>query len=106
MAGTDFDDLLAEAVAAPFAGWDFSWIADRQSLDPLPWDYRAIVEAAASHAETMLDMGTGGGEFLSSLDRVPRLTIATEGYRPNWPVAARRPGYSSAAPLAPRRRCR
>jgi hypothetical protein len=38
----------------------------------------------------MLDLGTGGGEFLSSLNGLPQLTVATEGYRPNWAVAARR----------------
>ncbi len=25
----EFDRLIAEAVAAPFSGWDFSWLAGR-----------------------------------------------------------------------------
>ena len=28
----EFDRLLAEAVAAPFSGWDFSWIEGRAEL--------------------------------------------------------------------------
>jgi SAM-dependent methyltransferase len=37
-------------------------------------------------------MDTGGGEFLSSLQPLPPVTIATEGYLPNVPVAKARLG--------------
>lgn len=86
----DYEDLISGAVAAPFEGWDFSWIADRHSLGPVPWDYHAIVRARAARAGTMLDMGTGGGEFLASLASLPPVTVATEGHPPNWLVAANR----------------
>ena len=88
MAG--FDELVAEALTAPFSGWDFSWLDRRSWTEPLPWDYSARVAALARGARTMLDMGTGGGEELSRLpDRAPR-TIATEAWPPNVPLAARR----------------
>ena len=88
MAG--FDELVTEALTAPFSGWDFSWLDRRSWTEPLPWDYSARVAALARSARTMLDMGTGGGEALSRLpDRAPR-TIATEAWPPNVPVAGRR----------------
>src|SRR5215813_11691547 len=38
----------------------------------------------------MLDMGTGGGERLARLSPRPKLTVATEAWPPNVPVAAAR----------------
>jgi len=38
-------------------------------------------------ARAMLDMGTGGGEFLSMLQPLPKVTVATEQYKPNVQVA-------------------
>lgn len=35
----------------------------------------------------MLDMGTGGGEFLLSIQPLPKNTCATESYKPNIPIA-------------------
>jgi SAM-dependent methyltransferase len=86
-----FEELVAEALAAPVSGWDFSWLTARSSSeDPLPWDYRAEVARYAAGARSLLDMGTGGGEWLASLTPHPPYTVATEGWPPNVPVAARR----------------
>lgn len=41
-------------------------------------------------ADSLVDLGTGGGELLSSLSPLPRRTFATEGYLPNVRVARRR----------------
>jgi len=38
-----FDQLVAEAEALPFSGWDFSALNGRWEEDPPPWDYRSIV---------------------------------------------------------------
>jgi len=38
-----FEELITEAVAAPFSGWDFSWLDARSSTTDLPWTYRAEV---------------------------------------------------------------
>lgn len=87
---TGFDELVTEALTAPFSGWDLSWLDRRSWTEPLPWDYDARVAALARSARTMLDMGTGGGEVLARLaDRAPR-TLATEGWPPNVAVAGRR----------------
>jgi SAM-dependent methyltransferase len=85
-----FEQLAAEALAAPFSGWDFSWLAARSTSQPAPWSYRREVARRAANASAMLDMGTGGGEQLSKLDHRPERTVATEGWPPNVPVAARR----------------
>jgi len=60
----DFDELVTEAMDAPFSGWDFSWLDGRSRSEPLPWDYSVRVAALACTARTMLDMGTGGGDAL------------------------------------------
>jgi SAM-dependent methyltransferase len=88
-------DLLAEAATHPTSGWDFSWLGDRMSMSGVPWDYRAIAEAAileggGARATRMLDMGTGGGERLAEMKSLPGRAVATEGWAPNVPVAAAR----------------
>jgi SAM-dependent methyltransferase len=85
-----FEQLVAEAQAAPFSGWDFSWLEGRATDGPLPWSYRAEVARYAAAAGAMLDMGTGGGEWLFGLTPRPPRTVATESWPPNVPVAARR----------------
>ena len=82
-----FDEWVAEALEASFSGWDFSWLADRWITDPLPWNYGERVLAAFSGVDSLLDMGTGGGEFLASLAPLPPDAWATENYAPNMPIA-------------------
>lgn len=84
------DRLLTDAAAQPIAGWDFSWLRGRVVVRPIPWDFRAIVADAAAPSPDLLDMGTGGGEWLSSLPVRPPRTVATEGWAPNVPVARAR----------------
>jgi SAM-dependent methyltransferase len=86
----DPDELLADAEATGFQGWDFSKLGDRLVLEPPHWDFRDIVANAAVRATTMLDMGTGGGEWLSSLSARAPVTVATESWQPNVGVAAAR----------------
>ena len=82
-----FDELIAEALEAHFSGWDFSWLAERWIISPLPWDYQHSVSAAFVGVGSLLDLGTGGGEFLASLAPLPHDTWATENYPPNMPIA-------------------
>jgi hypothetical protein len=83
-----FDELVS--VAAPFSGWDFSWLAARSTAGTLPWSYRRKVASRTAAADTMLDLGAGGGERLSRLSPRPRRTVATEAWPPNVAVAAAR----------------
>lgn len=66
-----------------FQGWDFSHIDGRWESETLPWDYRAMVLSFLKSTDNLLDMGTGGGEFLLSLEHRYALTSVTEAYPPN-----------------------
>lgn len=85
-----YEAHVAEALQQGFAGWDFSFLDQRMHIAPLPWDYRELVLQRMSHASAMLDMGTGGGEFLAELGALPACTAATEAYPPNQPLARAR----------------
>lgn len=84
-----FEELVSEARAHPFEGWDFGYIEGRYVEGELPWDYRAILDQKLESAESYLDLGTGGGELLASLRGLPATSCVTEGYRPNVQVARR-----------------
>src|SRR2546427_3951624 len=87
-AGADeFERLIAEAQSQKFSGWDFSWLRDRLVQETPPWDYKQEVAKELSKIKSLLDLGTGGGEFLSSLGQLPERTYATEGYGPNVAIA-------------------
>lgn len=83
---------FVDAANRPFSGWDFSHISrtKREVESQLPWSYASLLLPYLWQAESMLDMGTGGGEFLSRLQPLPARTAATEGYEPNIPVARER----------------
>jgi SAM-dependent methyltransferase len=83
-------EYLTKEYNANFAGWDFSYLKGRMEEDILLWNYKNIVEKYLSGKETLLDMDTGGGEFLSSLSNLPKNVYATEGYELNIPIAAKR----------------
>ena len=87
-----FLSLIEEAQQAHFAGWDFSWLAGRSENTPTPWNYRQLVIERIKSSSAMLDMDTGGGEFLAQLPNRPLLTCATENYAPNIPIAKARLG--------------
>lgn len=84
------DEEIAEAFAAPVEGWNFAWLDGRASESRPPWSYRRLVKEAAAEARRLLDIDTGGGEFLSSVAPFSGLVVATEGYPPNVRAAARR----------------
>ncbi|MHA2356168.1 MAG: methyltransferase domain-containing protein [Candidatus Thorarchaeota archaeon] len=86
-----FDLLIGEA-SRSFTGWDFSYISrtGRIQSEPLPWNYASIIIPYIRRARSLLDMGTGGGEFLSQLHPFPEHVCATESYEPNVPIARNR----------------
>lgn len=82
---------LEEEKAAYIHGWDFSHIAGRYTEeDNLPWNYRAIVGGLLKPELQILDMETGGGEFLLSLGHPTKRTAAMEGYPPNTALCRER----------------
>lgn len=66
-----------------FEGWDFSHLDGRWDGLGNPWDYVKIINQYRKNTDTLLDMGTGGGEFLMSIGHPYRLTSVTEAYPPN-----------------------
>lgn len=88
---TSYDDLVAQALAAPVDGWDFSALTGRVVEDDPPWSYPARAsELVQSAAGPVLDMGTGGGDLYASLAPLPPGSAATEAWAPNAPFARRR----------------
>jgi SAM-dependent methyltransferase len=85
-----FERLMAEAEARPVSGWDFSWLGSRVTTRRLPWDYDSVVLRRATESPDLLDLGTGGGEWLAALPYRPPRTVAVEAWDPNVGVARAR----------------
>ena len=69
---------------AHICGWDFSHIDGRcEENTDFPWDYRQVIESYRTPEKKLLDIDTGGGEFLLSLGHPYENTAATENYPPN-----------------------
>jgi SAM-dependent methyltransferase len=56
----------------------------------LMWHYEKNIREYIPTLKALLDMGTGGGGFLSLLTPLPPKTYATEAYIPNLPMAKKR----------------
>lgn len=61
----------------------FSHLKNRWEEQATPWDYRKIIDQYLSNEHSLLDMGTGGGEFLLTLGHPYENTSITEGWEPN-----------------------
>ncbi|MCM2982698.1 MULTISPECIES: class I SAM-dependent methyltransferase [Niallia] len=82
-----------EEINEKFSGWDFSSIYDtgRIQNSMISWSYGSKVISAMQETTAVLDMGTGGGEFLSLLKGYfPSIIYATEGYKPNVSIAKKK----------------
>lgn len=75
---------LHEEKIAHIHGWDFSHINGKyEEGHDLPWDYEKIVRKYLRPEMKLLDIDTGGGEFLLSLNHPYHNLAATENYEPN-----------------------
>lgn len=80
----------AEERIAHIHGWDFSHIHGRYTEEEdLPWDYRETIQGYLHPEMKLLDIDTGGGEFLLTLNHPYANTAATEGYFPNVELCRR-----------------
>lgn len=75
---------LQEEENKTISGWDFSYLNGRWESEELPWNYKSIVLDNLKPQYKMLDMGTGGGELLLTLNHPYHNTFVTEGYEPNY----------------------
>lgn len=85
-----FEDLVAEAVAAPVEGWDFSWLDGRATEQRPSWGYQRLMSRRLAEASAALDIHTGGGEVLAGAEKLPPTMAATESWPPNAALAAKR----------------
>jgi SAM-dependent methyltransferase len=83
-------EIFINDAKKPFSGWDFSHLRDRMVTEPLSWSYTSEILPFIRTVKSCLDMGTGGGEFLASLQPLPKKTFATEAYQPNVQIARER----------------
>ena len=75
---------LEEEKNAHIQGWDFSHIYGRyEEENDLPWDYKNIIKQYLKTEYKLLDIDTGGGEFLLTLKHPFKNTSVTENYLPN-----------------------
>ena len=85
-----FEELVAEGGAVPVEGWDFSWFDGRATEERPPWGYARLMGERMASATAGLDVETGGGEVLATVQRPPALLVATESWPPNVAVAGAR----------------
>jgi len=87
-----FDDEVAEGLAVPTDGWDFSWFAGRATEERPGWGYVRLCGERLGQVSSALDVDTGGGEvFAEALGlaaHVPGVVRATEGWAPNHELAS------------------
>lgn len=81
-----FDDLVAEAAAAPVDGWEFSWLDGRGTEQRPSWGYQRLLSQRLTAASAAVDLNTGGGEVLAGIEQYgqfPPTMAATESWPPN-----------------------
>ena len=87
----NFENLINQAVedARSFKGWDFSHITDsRRMVDaPTKWNFINKVQPYMQDIDTLLDIGTAGGEVVSRIRPLPSHTFAVEDFPPNVTLA-------------------
>jgi SAM-dependent methyltransferase len=90
MLSPDLINIWKKDEAAPFSGWDFSYLKGRTHAETPPWDYLELARQYLANSQRALDMATGGGERLASLLPARAKVWATEFYPPNVEIARRR----------------
>ncbi|MFK3981797.1 methyltransferase domain-containing protein [Micromonospora sp. NPDC050397] len=85
-----FERLVAEGVAVPVRGWDFSWFNGRATEQRPSWGYARLMGERMATARRALDLQTGGGEVLAGMPKPPSVLVATEGWPPNAALARQR----------------
>ena len=87
---SEWREYLQKEADKVLTGWDFSYLNGRMIETKPPWRYREKVLDFLKPGQRLLDMGTGGGEFLLSLRHPYELTAVTESYGPNYELCRKR----------------
>lgn len=81
---------LLEEEKQEFKGWDFGYMDGKCDWGSLSWDYQEKVNAYRKPEHQLLDLGTGGGEFILQLGHPHGNTSVTEGWEPNFKLCKER----------------
>jgi SAM-dependent methyltransferase len=84
-----FEELIADAVAVPVEGWDFSWLDGRATEERPSWGFQRLLSRRLAEVSAALDLHTGGGEVLAGVEKFPPTMAATESWPPNAARATR-----------------
>lgn len=84
-----FDEMVAEAAAAPTEGWDFSWLHGRATEERPSWGYQRLMSRRLASVSAACDIDTGGGEVLAGAEHFPPTMAATESWPPNAALATK-----------------
>lgn len=76
--------IKSEEKQKEFIGWNFTYLANKCIQEELPWSYQKIVKHYLKPEMNLLDMGTGGGELLSTFEHPYHKTTVTEGWDKNY----------------------
>lgn len=74
---------------ATIKGWDFSML-NMESAPHIWKDWRTLLKELIKPTDRIVDMGTAAGERLLALKHPHKLCAATEGYKPNVELAAKK----------------
>lgn len=89
-AGDDELQTWREILAEDPHGWSFEDLRG-YAEDAAPWRFDSLAGSLVQMSHALLDIGTGGGEFLAALaEDLPDATAATEGWAPSLAVARER----------------
>lgn len=85
-------ELWKKEAKQSFEGWEFSYLDEngRWEMESLPWNYLEIVRWYLKGTDQLLDMGTGGGEILLSLEHPYHKISVTEGYLLNYQLCKKK----------------
>lgn len=86
----DLKEYLLSEEKRAFQGWDFSYLKGRWEDEKISWNYRNIVNQYRKDSDVLLDMGTGGGEFILELGHPYNQICVTEGWEPNLNICQER----------------
>ncbi|KAF9141438.1 hypothetical protein BG015_001282 [Linnemannia schmuckeri] len=87
-----YEELVHDGNTSSVDGWDFSWLDGRATEERPYWGYAKAMSNRMSKATAGLDLQTGGGEVLNTVERFPFLMAATESWPPNLALASKRLG--------------
>ncbi|KAF9946759.1 hypothetical protein BGZ72_011158 [Mortierella alpina] len=89
MSHLSFEELVHDASTCSVDGWDFSWFDGRATEERPSWGYAKALSDRMARATAGLDLQTGGGEVLNTVERFPPLMAATEFWPPNLALASK-----------------